>query len=80
MSSAVSDDEVRDRFRDHTALGPEIATIPAMEGEECKEACTMINEAALYSWTPDDDSDDEAVVGELLVTIHDPLSASKSSV
>lgn len=57
------DDEVRDRFRDHTALGPEIATIPAMEGEECKEACTMINEAALYSWTPDDDSDDEAVVG-----------------
>ncbi|WKX95017.1 hypothetical protein Q1695_011904 [Nippostrongylus brasiliensis] len=57
------DDEVRDRFRDHVALGPEVASIAGVEGEECKQACSVIGEAAVYSWTPDDAEDDEGTVG-----------------
>ncbi|PIO69797.1 hypothetical protein TELCIR_08369 [Teladorsagia circumcincta] len=57
------DDEERDRFRDHTAFGTELASINEIEGEKCKDTCMGIREAAAYSWTPDNLDDDDAVVG-----------------
>ncbi|KAL6734245.1 hypothetical protein Aduo_004806 [Ancylostoma duodenale] len=57
------EDEMRDRFRDHAVAGPELASLSGLDGEQCKDACFSIPEAAIYSWTPDDKEDDEATIG-----------------
>ncbi|KAK6733843.1 hypothetical protein RB195_017543 [Necator americanus] len=57
------EDELRDRFRDHAVTGPELASLAGLDGDQCKAACFTIPEAAIYSWTPDDDEDDDATIG-----------------
>nr|CDJ95060.1 unnamed protein product [Haemonchus contortus] len=64
LSSGESfEDEERDRFQDHAASGPELLSIKEVEGEKCKDACMAVQEAAIYSWTPNDVDDDDATVG-----------------
>ncbi|VDM69318.1 unnamed protein product, partial [Strongylus vulgaris] len=56
------EDELRDRFRDHVVAGPELASLSGLDGEQCKDACFSIPEAAIYTWSPDDLDDDDATI------------------
>ncbi|CAJ0608434.1 unnamed protein product [Cylicocyclus nassatus] len=57
------EDELRDRFRDHVVAGPELASLAGLDGEQCKDACFSLPEAAIYTWSPDDLDDDDATIG-----------------
>uniref|UniRef100_A0A1I7X146 Apple domain-containing protein n=1 Tax=Heterorhabditis bacteriophora TaxID=37862 RepID=A0A1I7X146_HETBA len=57
------DDEIRDRFRDHIVTGPEVAIMEDVDGDDCRGLCAGQPETAIYTWTPKDQDDDEAVIG-----------------
>ncbi|CAI4232518.1 unnamed protein product [Auanema sp. JU1783] len=56
-------DEIRDRFRDHVVTGPQLATKANCKSDDCRDYCLDVPGAVIYSWTPDDSSNDESDIG-----------------